>query len=187
MKKGTSALKNPANDLDETESLEAAKLLFSHLDSQITLADTKAALVMTANTILAAGMSQLSQKGMVLTLWSSVSQWSKLAAGFGLVSLVAILCSIFLALHAAMPNLKAPSSPSPFYFGSIDSWSIEDFVSRFDKQSPSQICTALLLQIHVKSNITVVKFERLQASLRWLQAAVIFWALSLIALGLVKP
>jgi hypothetical protein len=148
---------------------------FLGLDTQISIADTKAQLIMTANTILIASMviapgslgALLS--GQTLTLRDSVVTLLLLGMGASLVY------SIYNALRSSGPRMTASRRPNLFFFGHVAAMTEEDFEGQFMQMNMLDVKSAVLRQIYAKSVIVQRKYRHIHIAIRFLFLALGLW------------
>jgi hypothetical protein len=158
---------------------ELATLLFDDIEGQISRADTKAELTITADGILAAAVTSLSPvspTALVATLTNGAAPLtSRVAAGGTILLFIALLVSILCALLVVRPRLRHPGRPSLVYFGQIARLSEAVFIARFLKQSDTEAMVALLADIHTKARIARRKYAGVGLSVILLIVALALW------------
>ncbi len=153
-----------------------AILLFDHISTQINRADTKAGLILAADTLFATTIAALN-RGIVLNLFDPATALvNRIMALAMLVMFAALLVSAFLALVVARPVLPTGNGHTLFYFGQIARLKAQDCLTRFACQSPDEIRSALLTDSHEQAQIANNKFVRVRSSLDFLIAALTLWA-----------
>jgi|YNPNPStandDraft_1061719.scaffolds.fasta_scaffold15044_5 hypothetical protein len=167
----------PAVPLDSKDLHELEVLLFEHIEHQISFADTKAQLTLTAGALLAAGMAVFGQ-GSASALLDSTAPLLTRLNGLLIVLMVGMLTlSVYYALLAARPNFTPPAhGKNLFFFGHIVQFAEPDFVRVFSEQTEEQVHAALLSQVYAKSRIANRKFLRVRHSLNFLVGAFVLWA-----------
>ena len=151
---------------------------FMGLDTQISIADTKAQLIMTANTILIASMviapgslgALLS--GQQLTLRDSVVTLLLLGMGASLVY------SIYNALRSSGPRMTASRRPNLFFFGHVAAMTEEDFEEKFMDMNMLDVKSGVLRQIYAKSVIVQRKYQHIHRAIRFLFLALGLWLIA---------
>ncbi len=164
--------------LDENDDVrDLAAMLFEHIETQINRADTKAGLILAADTLFATTVAALS-KGVVLNLFdSALPILNRVAALFAILMFVALLASAFSALMVARPVLRVrDGGNTPFYFGHIVRLSHQDFYDKFCCQSPEQMRESILTEVYAIARIANQKFVRVRTSLDFLIGALSLWA-----------
>ncbi len=153
-----------------------AILLFDHITTQINRADTKAGLILAADTLFATTIAALNH-GVVLNLFDPAASFSNRLIALGTILMfVALLVSAFLALIVTRPVLPIGKGNNLFYFGQIARLKEQEFMTRFGCQSPNEIRVALLGDIHEQARIASDKFVRARTSLDFLLVALTLWA-----------
>ncbi|MGB9921110.1 MAG: Pycsar system effector family protein [Moorellales bacterium] len=123
-------------------------------------ADTKAAILLGLNGVLAGGVFVVDPAVMAKFLtkgWFCIV----LAASFA----VSVGWSCLWAALAVLPNLGKPKSGGTiFHFVDVQGMSLEEFRVASRKMSPSEEVAALEHQVHALSNIASIKYRRLRQS-----------------------
>jgi hypothetical protein len=163
-----------------------AVLLFDHIEGQLARADNKAQLVLAADTLLAAALT-LSGGG-IGKIFTAGMTFGETASGLiGVLLFLSLIVSIFFAILASKPILKAPNQErNLFFFGHIAACEPDEFVTHFLNQTGDDMREALLGQVYVKSKIASYKFAWVRRSTNFLIVALALWAISQILL-LVVP
>ncbi len=161
-----------------SDIMRLAILLFDHIEGQISLADTKTQFTLAADTLLAAALT-LSGRGMAYNIFDPAAPvGSRVAAGINLLTLAALVVSIYYAALAARPTLNVPKhSRTLFYFGHIARLGEREFLDVFPAQSEVEMREGILVQVHAKSVIANHKFTRARRSISFLILALALWAL----------
>ena len=182
------ATPNKLGDLEQPDEIrDLAAGLFNLIENQITRADTKAGLILAADTVFATTVSLLS-KGAVLNALDSAAMFNvRVTAALTLLTFLALACSTTFALLVARPMLPTHSPDgSLFFFGNISAMKHADFVARFSGQSPADIRRALLAEVHLTSRLARKKFIRIRHSLDFLIVAIVFWSVIQIVAALYR-
>jgi hypothetical protein len=151
--------------------------LFDHVEKQVALGDTKAGLLLAANSIL-------------LTLESAVvgAVWAKLHLPTALVvaaPVAFILLSLGFGLVAIIPNRRHGSLPEKLVFSSIASApDSQAFVARLDAMTAADMMADVKSQIYGKSVYAHRKFRLLRVSVLLTLVGLLAWAASLVVVGL---
>ncbi len=150
--------------------------LFNLIENQITRADTKAGLILAADTVFATAASMLS-KGVILNLFDNAAPLNvRLIAFMTVLTFAALFCSTIFALLVARPVMKAHGAGGTlFFFGNISLLGYEEFVEKFTRQSSEEFRQALLVEVHTTARLARSKFTRIQYSLDFLIVAVFLW------------
>ncbi len=168
-----SELIDAAGGSDDIRGL--AVLLFDHIATQINRADTKAGLILAADTLFATTIAALN-RGLLLSLFDPAALVpNRVIALCALLMFAALLVSAFLALVVARPVLPIGNGSNLFYFGRIARLEKGDFLARFACQSAEEIRAALLTDVHEQAQIARDKFMRVRSSLDFLIVALALW------------
>lgn len=162
------------NQPDEIRDLSAN--LFNLIESQITRADTKAGLILAADTVFATAASMLS-KGVFLNLVDNAAPFNvRLTALLTVLTFAALLCSTIFALLVARPVMQAHGAGGTlFFFGRISLMDHEEFIAKFTQQSSAEFRQSLLTEVYTTAQLARKKFMRIQYSLDFLIAAILLW------------
>ncbi len=167
------------------EITDLAAFLYDLIENQITRADTKAGLILAADTVFATAASLLSRGTIVNLVTNSTPTANRLIAGLTILTFGALLCSTLFALRVARPILKGHStSGTLFFFSRIAQMSQQDFIDRFNSQSPAELRRSLLTEVHATAQLANQKFIRIRYSLDFLIAAIFLWGLIQIVIAL---
>ncbi|MBI5033506.1 MAG: hypothetical protein HZB51_23535 [Chloroflexi bacterium] len=152
--------------------------LFNLIENQITRADTKAGLIIAADTVLATGASLWSKSTIVNLLNDAMPFNVRASAFFTLMTFGALLCSTLFALMVARPVMKAHETGGTlFFFGRISQMTYDDFAAKFASQSPDEFRQSLLTEVYTTARLARKKFLRIRYSLDFLIAAVFLWGM----------
>lgn len=153
-------------------------MLFDHIEAQVNRADTKAGLILAADTLFATTIATMS-KGIVLALFAPASlPIERLGALLTILMFVAVFVSAIYALIIARPVLRLPKRDRKlFFFGRIVEFNATDFIRTFSGQSLAQAREGLLNEVYTLAQIANRKFLRLQRSFDFLIAALVLWAM----------
>src|SRR5512135_1586825 len=148
------------NPPDEIRDLAA--FLYDLIENQITRGDTKAGLILAADTVFATAVSLLS-RGAIVNLFDGTAQpASRIVALLTVLTFGALLLSTLFALQVARPKLKANSAGGTlFFFGRISQMSQSDFIEKFIGQSPADLRQSLLTEVHTTARLASKKFIRI--------------------------
>ncbi len=162
------------NPPDEIRDLAA--FLYDLIENQITRGDTKAGLILAADTVFATAVSLLSRGTLANLMTNSVPMQNRLVAGLTILTFGALLCSTLFALQVARPILKGHSAGGTlFFFGRISQMSQQDFIAQFCRQSPPELRASLLTEVHTTARLASKKFLRIRYSLDFLIVAIFLW------------
>ncbi len=157
--------------LEESERIALAKLLFDHIENQIKSADSKAWLTLSANAILVSLFISLSKELFTNPLNKA------LTVVLAILMFASVLGSLYYALMAVKPTLTVSNPRNLLYFGNIQKLSEDKFIQAFQSQSSNVISDSLLAQVHTKARIAHRKFMMLNKSMYLFFAALIFGAI----------
>ncbi len=165
--------------VDPDEIKDLAVMLYEHIEAQINRADTKAQLILAADTLLATTIAALG-KGILADLFGvSTDGAHRMTALLATLMFAALLTSAFYALVVARPILRSHDGGTTlFYFGQIAKSNSQDFIAKFSGLSPVEVKQSLLTEIHAMSEIAKRKFVWVQHSLDFLVAALVLWSLN---------
>jgi hypothetical protein len=176
---------NPRLALNDA-SVQQAPLDFSRmiymsflgLDTQISIADTKAQLIMTANTILIASMVIApGSLGAVLS-GQAVTPRDSLVTLLLLGMGACLVVSIYNALRSSGPRMTASRRPNLFFFGHVAAMSEEEFEESFLGMNMMDVKSAVLRQIYAKSVIVQRKYKHIHLAIRFLFLALGLWLIA---------
>ena len=160
------------------EIVDQALNLFNLIENQITRADTKAGLIVAADTVLATGASLWSKSTLINLLNDAAPLNVRASAFFTILTFGALLFSTLFALMVARPVMKAHEMGGTlFFFGRISQMTHEDFAAKFSGQSPDDFRAALLAEVYTTARLARKKFLRIRYSLDFLIAAVFLWGM----------
>jgi hypothetical protein len=170
-------LRHDQSDPDEIRDLAA--FLYDLIESQITRADTKAGLILAADTVFATTLIILSKGALPNLLSNSASVANRFSALLALLTFVALLVSSLFVLLVARPIMQEENAVSGtlFFFGKISRLSHKDFVEQFSTQSSAELRNALLTEVYMTARLANDKFTRIRYSLDFLIIAVLLWAM----------
>ena len=164
---------------------DLAAFLYDLIENQITRGDTKAGLILAADTVFATAVSLLSKGAIANLVTSSVPMANRLIAVLTILTFAALLFSSLFALQVARPMLKGHSAGGTlFFFGRISQMSQEDFIAQFASQSPADLRSSLLTEVHTTARLASKKFIRIRYSLDFLIAAMFLWGMIQIVVAL---
>ncbi|MDL1896909.1 hypothetical protein FBQ82_11570 [Anaerolineae bacterium CFX7] len=171
----------------ERAEFETAAYLFNVVEAQITRADTKAGLVIAADSVFATALLLIS-RGALLALFMPNAAWfERLNALTILIIFGLLLASTLSALIATRPALRAPQADGTlFFFGRIARMEPKHFVASFHLQATDELRQALLTEVHNTSKIAARKFRLMRYSIDCLIGAVGLWIIIQIIYGLTR-
>ena len=165
------------------EIRDLALNLFNLIEGQITRADTKAGLILAADTVFATAASLLS-KGVIVNLFDNTAPFNiRIISMLTILTFAALFCSTVYALLVARPVMHAhETGGSLFFFGRISQMGYKDFASQFSQQTSEDFRQALLSEVHTTAKLARKKFLRTRYSLDFLIIAVLlFGAIQIVA------
>ncbi len=176
-------LQKDQTNADEIRDLAA--FLYDLIENQITRADTKAGLILAADTVFATVLIVLS-KGAILNLLNNSATWAnRFTALLAILTFVALLISSLFVLLVARPILQGHDAGGTlFFFGRISRMSHEEFVEKFSNQSSVELRSSLLTEVHTTARLANEKFIRIRHSLDFLIVAVFLWAMMQVMVAL---
>jgi len=176
----------PAVAQPNTVTVAAANIDFTRLvymlhmsmDMQISIADTKAQLIMGANAILVASIA-LNPGALSSALVTAGSQpLERFAVAISLLMIVALLISIYFALSSARPKLSgAAKQKNLFFFGTAAALEEAAYVKQFMALTMDDVKMSVIAQIHAKAVIVDKKYRSIRSSLLFLFIALVLWLL----------
>lgn len=164
---------------DESELRSLAAFVFNLIEAQITRADTKAGLVIAADSVLITVSIFFTRRGGILILFDpSAAPLERLLSVLYIFIFAALFCSMFYGLLAARPALaKKGTGGTLFFFGRIAQHEHGEFVNAFSKQSLAEHHHSLLTEVHNTARIANQKFARVRKSIDFLIYALILWSI----------
>ena len=178
-------LKDMERENPPDEIRDLAAFLYDLIENQITRGDTKAGLILAADTVFATAVSLLSRGAVVNLVTNSAPIANRVVAALTILTFGALLCSTLFALQVARPVLKGHSAGGTlFFFGKISQMSQQEFVDQFTRQSPAELRSSLLTEVHTTARLASKKFTRIRYSLDFLIAAIFLWGMIQIVVAL---
>jgi len=176
----------PNETVTEQELRTLAAFLFNLIEAQITRADTKAGLVIAADSVFITGALFQARHGFILHVFNSNAPLLERGVSVLLILFfAALLASMVYALRAARPALAVKGGGETiFFFNKIAQYSHQEFLDVFSKQSPSQFHAALLTEVYNTARIANEKFARIRHSIDYLIVSVVLWMLIQLLLAL---
>lgn len=164
---------------DESELRSLAAFVFNLIEAQITRADTKAGLVIAADSVLITVSIFFTRRGgLLILLDGSASPLERLLSVLYLLIFAALFCSMFYGLLAARPALaKKGTGGTLFFFGRIAQHEHVEFMDMFSKQTLADHHASLLTEVHNTARIANQKFARVRRSIDFLILALLLWAI----------
>jgi Pycsar effector protein len=173
----TELLQTTPMSIDNDHVTELAKLLYEHIEGQIARVDTKAQLVLAADTILVVILTSIDKSIVTGILNNTAPLINKLTSILIISMFIALIISIYYTLLVIKPEFRSRQKrPSRLYFGSIAQLGEEEFVEKFLNQSSHDVVTSVLGQVYAKSQVAERKFIVIRNSLNFLFVALILWA-----------
>ena len=159
-------------------------MLYQQMDSQITLADSKAQLIITANAIIIASIT-LDQGAIRRILAAGTSPADRVGLGLSIAMIVCIMLSVFYALATTRPNLAPPTQVlNLFFWGHIAQIPEAEYREKFMGMSIDEVKLSVITQIHASSRVVARKFRHVQHSLDFLFISLVLYLLTYIVNGM---
>lgn len=175
------------SETEKTERAEydTAAYLFNIVEAQITRADTKAGLVIAADSVFATALLLIS-RGALLALFSPDGTFAERINAIAILAIfVLLLISTLSALIATRPALKIRNDEGTlFFFGRISRMEHKKFVESFALQETNELRHAILTEVHNTSQIAARKFRLMRTSIDCLIGAVSLWVIIQVLYGL---
>lgn len=172
-----------AQDSPEQEEYETAAYLFNVIEAQITRADTKAGLVIAADSVFATALLLISRGTLLALFTPDAPFYARLNAIVILVIFVLLLCSTLASLIATRPTLRVRNEGTLFFFGRISQLEHKQFIESFSRQDSKEMRHALLTEVHNISQIAARKFRLIRYSIDFLIGAVSLWVIIQVIYG----
>lgn len=168
------------------EITDLAAFLYDLIENQITRADTKAGLILAADTVFATVLIVLSKSALVNLLDRSATFASRFTGLLAILTFATLLLSSLFVLLVARPMIVPgqETSGSLFFFGRISRMSHQEFVEQFSRQSSAELRNSLLTEVHTTAKLANQKFIRIRYSLDFLIVAVLLWAMMQVMVAL---
>lgn len=169
----------------ERQEYDTAAYLFNIVEAQITRADTKAGLVIAADSVFATALLLVS-RGTLLALFSPTATFAARLNALAILAIfVLLLISTLAALIATRPALKVRNDEGTlFFFGRISRMDHTKFVETFALQETHEMRHAILTEVHNTSQIAARKFRLMRVSIDCLIGAVSLWVILQVLYGL---
>lgn len=173
---------------NESELRTLAAFVFNLIEAQITRADTKAGLVIAADSVLITVSIFFTRRGGLLTLFdASASPLERVLSVLYVLIFGALFFSMFYGLLAARPALvKKGTGGTLFFFGRIAQHEPREFIDIFSKQPMADHHASLLTEVYNTARIASQKFVRVRKSIDFLILALFLWAI-IVALNAFAP
>lgn len=176
----------PNESVTEQELRTLAAFLFNLIEAQITRADTKAGLVIAADSVFATGAIFQLRHGALVKLFDDGAPL--LERGISVLMILmfaALFLSMLYALRAARPALAVKGGGETiFFFNRIAQYKHPEFLDVFSKQSSAEFHAALLTEVYNTARIANEKFARIRYSIDYLIVSVVLWTLIQVLLAL---
>lgn len=172
--------------VSEGELRTLAGFLFTLIEAQITRADTKAGLVIAADSVFSTGALFQARHGAILLLFDNTAPWSvRLVGAFMILMFGALFLSMMYGLLAARPSLRVRGdSDSLLFFSRIARFSHPEFRDAFSKLTLADFHSSLMNEVYTTAQIANEKFVRIRRSIDFLIVAVVLWAVVQLVLAL---
>lgn len=176
----------PNETVSEQELRTLSSFLFNLIEAQITRADTKAGLVITADSVFITVSILLSRRGAVLILFENAAPvLERLISLLTILMFLSLFFSMLNALLAARPSLSVKGGGETLlFFGRIAQYSHRDFLNTFSRQTPAQHHESLLTEVYNTALIASQKFARVRYSIDFLILGLLLWSLIVIETAL---
>jgi hypothetical protein len=169
----------PNETVAEQELRTLAAFLFNLIEAQITRADTKAGLVIAADSVLITAALFQTPHSAILKVFDSSASFSQ--RGISLLMVLMFTTLLFSAMYgllATRPNLRVKGGGETiFFFSRIAQYTHPEFLDVFSKLSSAEFHKAILTEVYNTARIANVKFARIRYSIDFLIASVILWTL----------
>ena len=170
----------PEKDKRYGEMSEAAQKIalmhFDHVERQIQLAATKAALMVTADALILTAYLKVVNDYQVFDHPIDIWTW---LFGLGGILLLVGLCT---ALLAVWPKIRTDGDAQPLFYGWIATAGRSSYVDTFRERDKSQqLGEDVLLQIHGKSQWLAFMFQCTRVSITCIIASIILCAPTLLS------
>ncbi len=179
---------NPKREKAERDEYNTAAYLFNIVEAQITRADTKAGLVIAADSVFATALLLIS-RGTLLAMVSPTGTIVERINGIAVLTIFSLLLvSTLAALIATRPALKVrqhndSNEGTLFFFGRIAKMDHQKFVDSFSIQETHELRHAILTEVHNTSRIAARKFRLMRLSIDCLIGAVSLWVIIQLVYG----
>ena len=168
----------------ERKEFDTAAYLFNIIEAQITRADTKAGLVIAADSVFATALLLVSRGTLLALITPTAAFPERLNAVAILVIFVLLLISTLSALIATRPALRVNNADGTlFFFGRISRMERKHFVESFNLQETHELRHAILTEVHNTSKIAARKFRLMRYSIDCLIGAVGLWIIIQVVYG----
>lgn len=164
---------------------QLAAFLYGVIEAQITRADTKAGLVVAADSVFATALF-LASRGWLLHLFDPAATLPLRAIALIMILIFgALLFSTLYALAATRPALKVRDDVGTlFMFTRIAQLDHGTYLDHFAAQGTAELRRALLTEVHNTAQIATRKFKRVRYSIDFLIIAVVLWVVLQLLFGL---
>ena len=158
---------------------------YSDLYAQISLADSKAQLIMGANAVLLAALVvDIASVGQLL---QGEHMLGRIGAVLIILTAVMLATSIYFGIVATLPKMgQSKHDNNLFFFGHITQMAQQDYLREFLQLSPMQIKASYIAEIHARARIAEKKFQQVRLGLLILIAGFCFWVSAHIVLAFIQ-
>ncbi len=177
----------PSAEKTARQEFDTAAYLFNIVEAQISRADTKAGLVIAADSVFATALLLISRGALLALLAPTAAWYERLNALTILIIFGLLLVSTLTALLATRPALRANQADGTlFFFGRIARMDANQFVASFNLQEMDELRRDVLTEVHNISKIAARKFRLMRYSIDCLIGAVGLWVIIQILYGLTR-
>jgi hypothetical protein len=158
---------------------------YSDLYAQISLADSKAQLIMGANAVLLAALVvDIASVGQLL---QGDSFLGKIGGLLIMATAFMLATSIYFGIVATLPKMgQSKHDNNLFFFGHITQMKQQDYLREFLQLSPMQIKVSYITEIHARAHIAEKKFEQVRWGLIILTSGFCLWVCAHILLAFIQ-
>jgi hypothetical protein len=158
---------------------------YSDLYAQISLADSKAQLIMGANAVLLAALVvDIASVGQLL---QSDSFLGKIGGLLIMATAIMLATSIYFGIAATLPKMgQSKNAQNLFFFGHITQLKEQDYLQQFLQLTPTQIKVSYIAEIHARARIAEKKFEQVRWGLIILTSGFCLWVCAHILLAFIQ-
>ena len=157
---------------------------YSDLYAQISLADSKAQLIMGANAVLLAALVvDIASVGQLL---QDEHMLGRIGADLIILTALMLATSIYFGITATLPKMgQSKHDNNLFFFGHITQMKQQDYLREFLQLTPAQIKASYIAEIHARAHIAEKKFAQVRWGLIILTAGFCFWVSAHIVLAFI--
>nr|MBN1229172.1 hypothetical protein [Anaerolineae bacterium] len=183
MPENNSLLVKPVADYETLDLTRLLNMVYMDMENQISRADTKAQIILSANAILLAIFAN-TRRGFSFSSISVLAGKDILAIIMTLVLLILLILSVYFAVSATFPRKGTHSTHISLAFSQhIASLSPEGYVDLFMNTSLQEMKRMVIHQIHAKAGVVTAKFRAVSRSIVFFMLAITLWAVSEIVIS----